>query len=248
MKRRLLTSLTLAAMAGLASAAMAAPGLNLSWNDCGSAGTNNKTFACGANTGSNLAVGSFVAPAGVTGMTGNDVVLDIITTTSPLPAWWDFLNSGACRQASLSMSLALSPTTGSTCTDYWNGQAAGGLTAYRTSTTNNPTPAPNRSRITGSFGVAEAFVGPIDVDVEYFSFNLVINNQKSTGAGNCAGCADPACIVLNMVRITQGVGVGDFEVSDPAANRAITWQSGAPDCNLVPARNRTWGQVKALYR
>lgn len=248
MKRVLLSVLTLAAVAGLATSALAAPGLNLSWNDCSSAGTVNRTFACGVNTGSNLAVGSFLAPAGITAMTGNEAVLDLISSSSPLPAWWDFTNAGACRQTSLSVNFVLSATTTSACVDYWSGQAAGGIAAYRTNSTINPTPAPNRARIVAAYAVAPDLAAPIDADTEYFSLNIVINNQKTTGAGNCLGCSDPVCIVLNSINITQPVGVGDFLVSDAATSRAITWQGTGPDCNTVPTQNRTWGAVKALYR
>ena len=67
----------------------AAAGLNLAWTDCFSdGGTSNRTFACAANTGSNALFGSFVPPAGVTAMTGAEVVIDLLTEDPAFSNWW----------------------------------------------------------------------------------------------------------------------------------------------------------------
>jgi len=89
-------------------------------------------------------------------------------------------------------------------------------------------------------------VGPLDVDVEYFAFNLVISNMRTTGADACIGCSLGAVLVLNSIKFTQPVGVGDFVLfeSARAASNRLDWQGGATD----PVRNATWGNVKALYR
>jgi len=42
--------------------------------------------------------------------------------------------------------------------------------------------------------------------------------------------------------ITNGIGT-------PAAPSTMTWQGGAgANCNTVPVRNTTWGQIKSFYR
>jgi hypothetical protein len=67
-------------------------------------------------------------------------------------------------------------------------------------------------------------------------------------SGACAGCSTGACIVLNsveLVRLPGAIG-GNVTLTTPGSNFA-TWQAGAA-CVTVPVRNRTWGQVKALYR
>ena len=135
------------------------------------------------------------------------------------------------------------------CVDYWSGQAAGGVGAYNTNFLGSPT----RARIVAAIAVPASAVGPVDADVEYFSFNLAINNQKTVGTGACTGCSVPVCLVLNSIKLTQGVGIGDFKIGDAGApgSNIITWQGGAVGgggCAATPAKNATWGSVKSLYR
>jgi hypothetical protein len=75
-----------AAMLCVASVASAA-GINLSWTNCAGEGTgaNNKTSACAVNTGSNLLVTSFVLPADLAAVNGNELVIDVLTQAATLP-------------------------------------------------------------------------------------------------------------------------------------------------------------------
>ena len=61
-------------------------------------------------------------------------------------------------------------------------------------------------------------------------------------------------IVLDQIKLTQPVGVGDLLLAAPADRQWIVWQCGFlgeywsfAGCP-TPARPTTWGQVKALYR
>src|SRR2546429_6072995 len=106
MNRLLLPAGMVAAMLLVASSAFAvpAPGLNMSWNNCATqGGVQNQDFACDADDGAFQLVGSFVLANPVTGVTGVEIIIDLISATSPLPAWWD-LGSGACRDGNLSIS------------------------------------------------------------------------------------------------------------------------------------------------
>ena len=65
-----------------------AAGINLSWDDCGTYGVENKSFACNTNTGSPaVMIGSFVAPPGINEFLGVSTRLTI-STVGPLPDWW----------------------------------------------------------------------------------------------------------------------------------------------------------------
>jgi len=243
-KVTLLCSVLLAFSATVASAA----GINLAWNKCAGegTGTQNRNFACNVNTGSNLAVGSFTAPAGVTGASGNEVVIDIQSGAPALPLWWAFKNAGTCRQTALSLNF-VADAGNNVCVDEFSGAGAGGIGAYFIGFSGNPT----RARIVAA--IATASPGPLDADVEYFSFNMLISNIKTVGSPACAGCLSPICIVLNSINITQGIGIGDFKLTNPVspASNVITWQGGAVGgggCAATPARNATWGSVKSLYR
>ena len=241
-KTLLLGSMLLALSASIASAA----GLNLSWNDCGTFGAANKTFACNVNTGSDVMWGSYVAPEGTTAITGNEMVLDLQSAAAVLPAWWQFKNPGSCRQTSLSAAFAANAS--GNCGDYWSGQASGGLASYNLNVIPGQT---NRARVLLVCAVDQSLAAPLTGGSEYYSFSLTLNHAKTVGTGSCAGCTDPVCIVLNEIKLTQPVGVGDYRIQNPASRNYVTYQSGlvSGGCPaVVPAQNRTWGQVKSLYR
>ena len=235
----------LAGVAMFASSPVAAEGLNLLWSDCAlGTGVQNKTFACNSNTGANTLVGSYIPPAGTTAVTGMEAVIDLLAEGATYPDWWSFKNTGTCRQTALSANSGF--VSGPfACTDYWAGGASGGLTAFTSGFSGNA----NRARIMALFSVAPLAAGPLDSGLEYYAFNLLITNAKTVGTGACAGCANKVCLVLNSIKLTQPVGVGNFVISDEATSRTATWQSEvAATCIPVPVRNRTWGSVKALYR
>lgn len=223
--------------------------VNLSWIDCppDPAALANRNSTCLANTGTNSVVGSFLAPAGVTAMTGNEMVIDLLTNTNPVPAWWQMFNAGSCRATALSLNLDF--TANVTCTDYWAGQASGGVGAYIVGQggSTDPWVNPQRVRIILVAATSPLNAGPLTEGTEYYSFRMNISNAKTTGAGLCDGCLDPVCLVLNQVRITQPVGVGDFDVTAQGTRNTITWQGGI-SCTTVPVKNKTWGQIKNLYR
>src|SRR5881396_1220016 len=99
MKKTLVMACALLALtAGMASAQA---GINLSWSDCGSTGTQDQAFACDTNTGFQTVFGSFIPPAGITALAGNDIVIDLQTSGAVLSDWWRF-DFGGCHYLSLS--------------------------------------------------------------------------------------------------------------------------------------------------
>jgi hypothetical protein len=234
-KTLLLCGALLAISATVASAA----GLNLSWLDCGTEGVTNRNGTCGTS-GSNRLIASVIAPQQLDRFVGIDVVMDLQTASSPLPAWWDLRAGVGCRPTALSMSTDFSTTTseGGACTDIFQAQGGGGVGAY-----NIGFGGPNRARIVAFWAVPDERVLTTN---ETYMFQMNISN---TGTASCAGCQDPACIVLNLIRLAQPAGAGDFEVTNPANANYVTWFGGTPGCpGTVPAKNATWGQVKSLYR
>lgn len=221
--------------------------LNMAWDGCpGTAlGQPTTTFAC-TDFDEYLAYGSFAGPAGATNVNGMDIVLDIETAGSALPAWWDFTDTG-CRSLNGSNVISMAFGRPSGCTiqrNYWV-SGAGGIAAFRTFTTDNPTPAPNRARIVAAAGIADAAVSPITLNQNVFAFGLTITGE---GTSACAGCNTPVSVVLNQ--ITLGLQTGEqIRIVTPGTN-ACTAANGAPAglCQATPTRNKTWGQVKSLYR
>ena len=224
-----------------------AAGINLSWTDCGQSGSLHKTFACTSNTLSGaILIGSFVPPVGATLITGEEIVLDLVSASSTLPAWWQFKNLGTCRQTAFSIDADF--TAGPpNCADYWMGQAAGGFTAF------DPGLVPgqlNRARVLAVVATAMGF-WPADAGVEYGAFKITINGTKTVGVNACGGCLQPVCLVLNEIKLLQPSGLGNFRLQNPESRNYVTWQGGVVTGGCpaaTPTRNATWGSVKALYR
>jgi len=247
MKKSLLMTCALVALtAGIAAAGPG--GLNLGWNDCtGDPPSLDRVFACNANTGAGTThtlVGSFVAPCCVTAASANEVVMDVQTSGLVLARWWE-LRAGLCRPASLTGNVDF---TGGpfTCLDYWAGFASAGISS--------DAPSGNRIRIKvlAALPAGHAQIGGIAEGTETYSYKANVNSAKTVGLGSCTGCLDGACIVLNSIKINQPVGTpgGNKFISAPATRNFATWQGGVGvDCyGKTPARNSTWGSVKALYR
>jgi hypothetical protein len=223
--------------------------INLSWNDCGASGVELRTFACDTNVGVHTLVGSFVPGPSVDSMTAAQAVVDVQTLGPSIPDWWG-MRTGYCRPASLNASFDF---TGGpfNCHDYWQGGAVGGVAA--------DAPAGNRVRIRVAMALpqGDSRVVDLDDDTEVYAFKVNINSAKSTGDGACAGCDVGACIAITNIQvgtITDGQPL-TFFLFAPATRIHVTWQCpgfvSTVGCMLdctTPTRNRTWGQVKQLYR
>jgi len=228
-----------------------ASSVNLRWNDCwGDGGPANQAFACNTNVGSHSLVGSFVPPTAVQGFIGTEFIVDVGFTAAAVPAWWMFKNAGSCRISSLTVAPA--PPFLVNCLDWTNGVALGTFTAY------NLTPVfPNVAGIHGTMTEPDVAATDLPAGEEAFAFRLQINSQKTVGPGACGGCDVGACISLRQVvlRTLNGsndrfLAIGTSPGDLPSDARAL-WQLTSPAaiCDVAtPARNRTWGEVKALYR
>jgi hypothetical protein len=240
-----------AAMLLMSSTAFAA-GINLSWVACEGegSGSHSRTFACAANTGTNQLVVSYVLAADLAQVSGNEIVIDVLSQSNPLPAWWDLREPGSCRPGSLLFNTTANPSD-VVCVDWAAGQATGGIGYYGTELGSiSPSLQAQHRRIKIALAVAPSALQDLVGNQEYFSCNVSINNQKTVGTGACAGCSDPVCIVLNSIKVTTPVPANDVTLgnANAAGSNICTWQGTGPDCNLVPTRNVTWGAVKSLYR
>ena len=238
--------------AALSPSACAAQGVNVSWSRCfgEGLGARNRDFACDTNAAAEELVCSFVLPANLAQVTGNEIVIDLLSQADPLPAWWDLLNLGSCRPASLTLNTIESPAD-VVCVDWASGTSVGGIASYGSPACCVP-PAllPSMRRIKAAIAVPVPIFGDLLASQEYFSGNIRIDHAKTVGTGACAGCAVPACLILQSLKVTTSLNANDVTLTAPASSgsNVVTWQGSGADCNLVPVRNRTWGQVKALYR
>jgi hypothetical protein len=234
--------------------AHAGSGVNLRWSNClGDGGTLNRNFACNTNsTPSHVLVSSFELGQPILQASGNEVGIDIATSSAAIPAWWEFRNTGACRQNSLSANFTV-PVTAVNCVDWASGQASGGIAAYTVQFD------PNVVRIKLALAVPLPALADLDAGQEYFSNNIVINNQKTVGAGSCGGCDVGACLILQYIRVTTPVAANDRTISGSTVGTDsyyALWQGGGNPVThkgtgcprATPTRQETWGSVKALYR
>ena len=257
-----LLSIVLAAALLPATAALAASSLNFSWGpECASdALVINKDFTCLNNTGSDVMVASFVPTENHQFLLAVDGVVDIQAATGlVIPDWWQFKNIGACRLTSLSAGQIPSGAA-VLCADDWAGQATASVDYYGDPVWLGAIPVPivagNRARAKIGVSIPVAAANPVGVGQEYFAFTLSVNNLKTVGTGLCTGCLIPMAAVFNSIMPGYQDGAdpdpivfSSETIATPLLNNCITWQGGAVGlCQATPTLNKTWGQVKSLYR
>jgi hypothetical protein len=235
-----------------ATAASAAPGVNLAWDNCIGSGVSNhiKTFACTSNSGNQTLYASAYAPPGIELFTGFSVEA-YFGFGGPQPPWWQLRNQGSqtgqCRNGALTVNFDFTSNSG--CADAFAGGGTGGIATYQ----NAPSGDVSRARLLLAVALPAGNEVPLTPDVEYYAAKMTLNNSKSTGLNSCAGCQQPACINLTSVKFVQPAGApgGDVDVTTPAISNTAAWQAGG-DANCTglptPAVRTTWGSVKSLYR
>jgi hypothetical protein len=230
----------------LVASPASATGINVYWNDCSSGATASlmRTFACNTNSGTNEMVASIDPPVGMTAVTGAIGIIDLCLSGVPLPPWWQFINAGSCRPTALGATAVF--TSGPfSCADYWQGQA-NAVPGYQVGYSGW-----DSARILVSVNLPPQLAAPMPQGTEYYMFKVTIRNTDTVGPSACGGCNYPACIVLNEIRLTQPAGTpgGSPAISNPLNNNYLQWQAFVANCPfIVPVKNRTWGQIKSLYR
>ncbi len=196
-----------------------AAGINLSWDECGAAGTQLKTFACNTNSGPAFnAVASYVPPAGINQLLGMSAEVRIGSTS--LPDWWKH-GSGQCRGVSaLTADFEFSPGA---CADFWPGSEAGGslytISAY----------GPNTARLVVQCAIPVDEAAPVSPAQEYYAFKLRMLSTNSTGAGSCAGCSTPVSLQLQNIQLFQPLGIAnDPIITTPLTRNTVYWQAVTP--------------------
>jgi hypothetical protein len=149
------------------------------------------------NTGAETLEASFVAPPGVEGMTGFEAVVEVIGDAGdPLPPWWDF-EPGGCRPTALSVAIEYVEGPGGCPVTGGIGGASG--VAF-------VAPSPDAEANRGRIRILGAYNSPpvaLTAGQEYSIFRLTLRHNLSTGAGACAGCAEPVALFFNQLRLTQ---------------------------------------------
>ena len=248
----------------LAAASASAHGTHVRWNACyGDGGTTSRSFACDTNSGSEQLACTFILSSPVAGVYQMDAFVRFSFAGTTLPAWWQFRTPGSCRTASLTAST-LPPVGASSCIDWADG-ARDGLLTYATTAL-----GPNTTQLELLSPVAPVTAYDLVAGQEYLALTAVINHQKTVGTGACGGCTLGGCMGFVAVKLIRtpppapNVAPPPDDVliaPDVLLDQVVTWQGGEgiaiPNylgmswtyCpGATPARNRTWGGVKAMYR
>jgi hypothetical protein len=235
-----------------------AAGLNLAWDKCYSeGGARAKTFNCASNSGYADIIGSFIPAQSHPRFNCIDMKLDVQSQSQELPAWWQIFNSGSCRESAYEMSVEFRDQPRTSCEDPFEGTVLGLVGCY--ATPDHPLSifdgGPNNARMV--MGAAMANARNLSPGAEYYAFRLRILFESSTGGGACGGCATPVCLTLSELSVYDetpelpGGGMGTEPppeiITQQAQNQMISWQDTGGNCQSK-VRNKTWGQLKSLYR
>ncbi len=256
--RSLTLRLALCLVLILPGATVRAAGLNLAWDKCLSdGGSLTKLFACNSNMGYADVIGSFVPMQPHPRFVGIEVKLDVQSQSKELPAWWQFYNAGSCRENAYELVTNLRDLPQQSCDDAFDGNWWGGVGFY--ATPDHPVSTyqggPNTARLV--LGFARMYSKSLAPGTEYYAFRLRLQYESSTGGGACAGCSTPACLTLAEVAVyDESAEPLDGNLSHPpdpeiiaqqAQNMMISWQDSGGNCQSK-VQNKTWGQLKSLYR
>ena len=254
---------TLLSLLVLASSANAA-GIALRWNSCD--GTANRSFACDRSTGTEMLVGSFDPPSGVSQLSGIEVILSVAAADGSLPSWWQMFEVGNCRRGSFASSFDVSDQMD--CEDAWNGSATGGWGAAAQNLVNQYNVGnPNGIDLFLTAAVPANQIQGVSSGRTYAAFKLILNHQKSNGASACAGCDTPVCITLDALRLVQpsrptSGSSSDGEVATTAVGviltgpisgmgsqtQIATWQGGTSNCGAGLSKASTWSELKSRFK
>jgi hypothetical protein len=241
-----------AAPARLAHAAPPPAGLSLTWNDCpgGLGASSGITYACSGNADTMQLVCSLVVQTAISGVVGAELVIDIQHSDPiTMPDWWRFDGSGSlgCRAGALDTGFDFGANPA--CTDAWLGNAFGGNQGFSIGPPDHP--LMDQARLKEVAAVTSTQAVTLNPGTTYGLLKVLINSSNTTGPSACAGCGGSACVVFNSVKILVLPGSGsDVFLSAPASPESnwATWQGTSANCNAVPVRHTTWGQIKSLYR
>jgi len=234
--------------------AAALPGnIAINWNNCsGQVGSSPYTvFDCDPLLGSVYKlVGSFQVMSPFNDFVALDGSLDVVLDgkSSMTPFW--HLEPGGCNDAGIGLDAARPAACGG---PYQTPFGPLGSQAVLLQVTNY-----QPGREFGNYGrllftVARSSDIPITLapaPARYYGWSLSFFMDN---AGSCAGCSDPASIRLNTLVLYNNHGGTDasgflMSAGAPGSQPCASINGGGTACDPTPTRNKTWGQLKSLYR
>jgi hypothetical protein len=261
MKKLLVLCAGLMLVASAASAQV--NGLHMSWAACPNQVGHlpDGAFTCDGSLHS--LYGTFNVAASTPGVVAMDGIIDLLFQSPGVPSFWQF-QTGGCNETGVAISAA-KPAAG--CGTAANNTttlcSAGGagcsafITAYAFGASINQ-PA-NRARML--IALARASTSPVTLantlvlpNAHYaWNLNFFEDNASEIG-GPCDGCGTGVsftwnqAVFYNTSAMSGGEGVAAAVSSADVGSADASSFSNCTGCQTVGARNRSWGQLKSLYR
>jgi len=244
--KRIVKMVALGLLAG-AAPAVAQSGLGLYWDGCSAdAHEQVKTFACDTNVGEPFVLyATIVVPADMPQFAAASVIVDVwYWYFAPVPPWWQTA-ADQCRQNAIVMSFDPSSLATPGCPDLWQGGAIVSVFVPQLGV-----PVPNMLRLNG--GAALPAGQEIHVPADGTELNvcrIILYRSKTIGTDACGGCSTCAQLEYRESKLQQPAGAGDYSVSYGREGKygSLAFWNGwcePPDA----AQNRSWGQIKGMYR
>jgi hypothetical protein len=264
MKKLLVLCAGLMLVASVASAQIVRPvgkGLQLSWINCYNVAGAVQDYAFTCDGSIHSLNGTLSVDASTPGVVAMDGILDLLFQSPGTPAFWQY-ESGGCNDGQVVIidgkptagcgALTLNTNTfcgsgGAGCDGFITAYAHGGSIGF----------PENRARLL--VALARASTSPVVLaasvgQAAHFAFTLQFFEDNAAEIGGpCDGCMTGtsitwnSAILYNTTATTGGEGTAaDIRSSDPGSiPNAFSNCSG---CQTVGNKNRSWGQLKSLYR
>jgi len=257
MKKSLLICTALLTLSLAASSAFAV-GNTINWGQCIGVGPiPNQVFDC-ATLGGPYNLVLEIQPPALAGWFATDLDLDLQVQAPGLDSFWHMDGAG-CNATGLSISAARNtiPTAGTpVCSALYTGSTGASVSSLITAYGVGFGGA-NRARIL--ITVARSASSPITAvaGTDYYLSHLTFSlDNASESGGLCNGCTQAAAIVYNSSTLYSVAGAGSnspeaapVQVDGPGlGSNCASINGGNGTCAATPTLNRTWGQLKALYR
>jgi hypothetical protein len=223
--------------------------LAVRWSGCAPNGAINFEPAaqCAVGVSEQRLVLSLSPATELTDVVGWTLVMDFASDAATLPPWWQ-VQPGGCRNTIPNQMVAVMPLGNEDCVDLWSASGSALVQSYL-----YPRPGGDvrQFRLILGVGVSAPQAFSMTAGERYLGAILSIRFAMTT-SGECPGCTAPVCFVFNSAEIHRVPGApgGDpepFVTPSPDWGNQATW-AGGTGCASVPARGRSWGQIKTLYR
>ena len=254
MKRSLVACSGLLTLTLVASSAFAV-GNTINWGGClGSGAASNQVFDCVGPGGPYSPVLSSSHPRWPAGSPSTSIST-LQVATPGLDSFWH-MNESGCNSTGLSISAARNTVPNTGCLANFTGSTGASVSSLITAYGDGYGGA-NRAKILVT--VARSASSPIAAVAgsNYYLSHLTFSlDNASEAGGTCVGCTYAAAILYQSTVMYSVAGAGGLgseavpiEIDGPGlGTNCAAINGGSGMCAATPTVNKTWGQLKSLYR